>query len=250
MSTAATRVPESVYMTTWHHRGLTIALACLVLLLLGTGSGIVTAQDERVTVRVDGRPVFRVGPTEELSAEERAERIERRIATLLENPQAIVPARIEPAGDSGDERVITLAGVTVVTTVATDSEDNLTTIDVPAAQMYVSSCLHPASPTWFPDSTSRLPRRSATGDVLCVTKRDIEAAWSEGQSALYSHRLIKHSPKLVPRNSLDANPELARVLDGVVLAWRTRKKDAQSLVRPHLFAKILLRARPQLPDTN
>ena len=44
----------------------------------------VKAQDERVTVRLDGRSVFRVSAVENTDAEARARQIERRMKRLLE----------------------------------------------------------------------------------------------------------------------------------------------------------------------
>lgn len=96
-----------------------------VLLALMTVS-YVSAQDERETVRVDGRALFRVGPMEDVDATTRARQIEQRIDTLLENPQAISPPTVEI---SGTQRLVTVAGVPVVTVSETDAQDNLTTQD-------------------------------------------------------------------------------------------------------------------------
>lgn len=105
-------------------------LACGALLL----SPSILAQDERVTVRVDGRTLFRVGHSGATAARDRARRIERRLATLLENPTAIAPARVETAGVNDAERVISIAGVPVVTITEADAQDNLTSVDALAAQ--------------------------------------------------------------------------------------------------------------------
>ncbi|MDQ3674906.1 MAG: mechanosensitive ion channel family protein [Gemmatimonadota bacterium] len=91
----------------------------------------VAAQDSRATVRLDGRSVFRVGMADTLSARDRALRIERRLSTLLETPRALGPARIEP---SGEDRVVTIAGVPVTTVSRADADDNLTTVDALASQ--------------------------------------------------------------------------------------------------------------------
>lgn len=99
----------------------------LLAVLLAIGAPVtVRAQDERVTVRLDGRALFRVGSAADTDPATRARRVERRLATLLENPQAIVPARVEP-GASEDEQIVTVAGVPVVTVTIGDAEDNLTT---------------------------------------------------------------------------------------------------------------------------
>lgn len=89
---------------------------------------------DRVTVRVDGRPVLRVGPADSTSAAQRARRIERRITTLLESPRAVTRARIEPSGPSRGGRMISVAGVPIVTVTPSDAEDNVATPDALAAQ--------------------------------------------------------------------------------------------------------------------
>jgi len=110
----------------------------LLALLIATTVTFITpnsagAQDERVTVRLDGRAVFRVSAVENVDATARARQIERRMSRLLENPTAIALPRIEPTQDS-DQRVITIAGVPVVTVTKADAQDNLTTVDTLATQ--------------------------------------------------------------------------------------------------------------------
>jgi small-conductance mechanosensitive channel len=101
-----------------------------ILLFLPTA----VAQAEQVTVRLDGRAVFRVGAIGELDATARARQIERRMNRLLENPDAIAPPRIESTNASNTDRVITIAGVPIVTVTETDAQDNLTTVNVLATQ--------------------------------------------------------------------------------------------------------------------
>lgn len=92
------------------------------------GGGRVAAQsDERVTLRVDGRSVLRIGSTDELEALGRVARTERRTATLLEQPDALRPPRVERSRTLPDERLITVGGVSVMT--VTTAEDNVTSID-------------------------------------------------------------------------------------------------------------------------
>lgn len=119
-----------------HQRRFCIQVLTLVMLACGSLSlsPSMRAQDERVTVRVDGRTLFRVGGSGETAASERARRIERRLATLLENPTAITPASIETAGVKEAERIISIAGVPVVTITEADAQDNLTAVDALAAQ--------------------------------------------------------------------------------------------------------------------
>ena len=105
--------------------------ASLWLLLLAAAP-LAGQESDRVTVRLDGRAVLRVGPAPGVDAQARAERIERRLATLLETPRAIAPARVEPLGDTA--RVVSVAGVPVVTVGRVDAEDNVLGLDPLAAQ--------------------------------------------------------------------------------------------------------------------
>lgn len=108
-------------------------LRAVLLLVLPLAAAPLAAQaGDRVTVRLDGRAVLRVGPAPGVSAQARAERIERRLATLLETPRAIAPARVEPSGDTA--RVVSVAGVPVVTVGRADAEDNVLGVDALAAQ--------------------------------------------------------------------------------------------------------------------
>lgn len=108
-------------------------LGTLLLLLASLSIPPLLAQDGRATVRVDGRPLFRVGGADTIPAVERAARIERRVMTLLETPRALAPAQVQSSGTDGD-RVVTVAGVPVVTVSRTDAEDNLTTVDALSTQ--------------------------------------------------------------------------------------------------------------------
>lgn len=85
-----------------------------------------------MTVRVDGRTVFRVWEGGGTIASDRARRIQRRLNTLLETPAAIVPARVEASGDTS--RMVSVAGVPVVTVTQTDAEDNVAGLDALGAQ--------------------------------------------------------------------------------------------------------------------
>lgn len=105
------------------------AVVCLLLLCAGP---LAAQGSDRVTVRLDGRSVLRVGPAPGVDAQVRAERIERRLGTLLENPRAIAPARVEASGDTA--RVVSVAGVPVVTVGRADAEDNVLGLDPLAAQ--------------------------------------------------------------------------------------------------------------------
>lgn len=80
-----------------------------------------------MTVRVDGRALFRVGPTDDLDASSRAQRIERRLDALLDRPDAVTPATVEDGPGEG-ERSIRVAGATVVTVTPADGEEELTSV--------------------------------------------------------------------------------------------------------------------------
>lgn len=111
-----------------------LPLAIALVLLTAATAEAMTVQDTRTTVRVDGRPVFRVGPADSSTAAERALRVERRIATLLETPRALPPAQAAPAGPDRADRIITVAAVPVVTVTRADAEDNVTSVDALALQ--------------------------------------------------------------------------------------------------------------------
>ncbi|PSB55947.1 mechanosensitive ion channel family protein [Chamaesiphon polymorphus] len=113
-------------------RFLLKTIATLLAILLFLPSAV--AQSERVTVRLDGRAVFRVGTVGELDATARARQIERRMNRLLENPDAIATPRIEPISANTTDRTIAIAGVPVVTVTETDAQDNLTTVKVLTTQ--------------------------------------------------------------------------------------------------------------------
>jgi len=121
---------------------LVLCHSVILLLLVGGGAG---AQDERVTIRLDGRALFRVGALDDMPAGERARQAERRLSRLLENPTAIAPARIERTA-GGARRVVSVAGVPVVTVTEEDAQDNVTTVDALATQWAraVDAALEPA----------------------------------------------------------------------------------------------------------
>jgi len=115
-------------------RLLFLMLVSLAACLAWTATNNTThAQAERVTVRVDGRAVFRVGAMGEQTAAERARAVERRLGTLLENTDAITPARVERSTTNREDRIITVASVPVVTVTEADAQENLVTVDALAA---------------------------------------------------------------------------------------------------------------------
>ena len=156
----------------------TLFVICFSALVFFAAS-TVFAQDETVTVRVDGRSLFRVGGAGNTTAENRAAQIERRLNSLLEKPEAIAPAQIE---SQGEERVVNVAGVTVVTITPTDAQENLTTADALAAQWATSvdNALE----------RGRSRRLSSGGRFLNEIQASIETAFS---------RLLESAITIVPR---------------------------------------------------
>jgi hypothetical protein len=69
----------------------------------------------------------------EQTAAERARAVERRLGTLLENTDAITPARVERSTTNREDRIITVASVPVVTVTEADAQENLVTVDALAA---------------------------------------------------------------------------------------------------------------------
>lgn len=97
-------------------------LFLLTLTVCAMASGA-AAQDEVATVRVDGRPVFQVGPaTENGDARERARRVEQRIASLLRNAEHLGDAA--PAHTEAGWTVM-VSGVPVTRVTRRDAEDHL-----------------------------------------------------------------------------------------------------------------------------
>ena len=80
----------------------------LPVLLAASWPGAASAQGEHVSVRLDGRILFRVGPSGEDTGGARAERIEQRLRALLDNPAAITPAQVEPVA-GGQQRSVLVA---------------------------------------------------------------------------------------------------------------------------------------------
>lgn len=107
-------------------------LTLLLVLLSCSWSEPGLAQDGSASVRLDGRVVLQVGPTEEgESADERAARIESRLASLLPNVAQLGPAIPKRSGNSW---TVTVSGIPIVTVTPRDAEDNLVSEDVLARQ--------------------------------------------------------------------------------------------------------------------
>jgi antitoxin (DNA-binding transcriptional repressor) of toxin-antitoxin stability system len=104
---------------------------CITILAFFFFAAAGLAQDAQTTVRVDGRALFRVSEDGEITSERRADRVEQRLSSLLENLDVIPRARVSA---EGAERVITVAGVPVTRVLPVDAENNLTDLDDLASQ--------------------------------------------------------------------------------------------------------------------
>lgn len=100
-----------------------VLLALLYMTLLPTMHA--WAQEGVATVRLDGRALFRIGPSEALEARPRARQIERQLAAVLETPKGITPARIEPTEAEEDDGLqISVAGRPLMVVSPADAEAN------------------------------------------------------------------------------------------------------------------------------
>ncbi|WP_225225441.1 mechanosensitive ion channel family protein [Komarekiella delphini-convector] len=158
-----------------------VFLLTILIVITITLPNSVRAQDERVTVRLDGRALFRVSAVDNTKASDRARQIERRMNRLLENPTAISPPQIETSQDK-QQRVITSAGVPIVTLTSTDAQDNLTTVDALAIQwsQAINAALKRASQR----------RLSPWGRFVAEVQASVETAFG---------RLIESAIIIIPR---------------------------------------------------
>ena len=115
-----TRVRNN-HSTTAYVLALTAALVALLYLAVCQP---VLAQEGLATVRLDGRELFRVGPSEELEPTPRARQVERRLAAVLETPKGITRSRIEKVGKDGNQRQISVAGRPLLVVAPADAEAN------------------------------------------------------------------------------------------------------------------------------
>ena len=70
------------------HRLLLLAVLLAAIVLAPAARA---QEDDRAPVRLDGRTLFRIGPSGELDAAQRARRVELRLEALLDSPNAINP---------------------------------------------------------------------------------------------------------------------------------------------------------------
>lgn len=155
------------------------ALAAVTLAVALSIVTQVQAQDDRATVRLDGRALFQVGQENATSAPERARRIERRLQTLADAPSARTAASIETLGAT---RTISAAGVPIVTVTPEDAQDNVTSADALAAQW--SAIIDRAL------ERARQRRLSFGGRFIAETQASMETAFA---------RLVDSTVYVVPR---------------------------------------------------
>lgn len=108
-----------------------IQWALVAFVLAGPFTRSALAQHATATVRFEGQTLFRVWSATADAADDRAERIERRLELLVQQAgrsgRAVVRA-------SGAERMIHVGPVLVATVTPLDAEESLTSIDVLAGQ--------------------------------------------------------------------------------------------------------------------
>jgi len=153
------------------------AVSCLWCLLWM--SSPLDAQNNRATVRFDGRALFQVGAESRDKARERADQIETRLNRVLETPTAIAPVQVEK---NGDNRVFSVAARAVLTLTPDDARDNLMTSDALAAQW--KSALDAA----LERAGNR--RLSAWGRFGAETQASVETAFA---------RLLESAITIIPR---------------------------------------------------
>jgi small-conductance mechanosensitive channel len=147
-------------------------LAWLVVLLLGwLAPPPAAAQDAIATVRLDGRTLFRIGPSEELEARPRARQIERQLLAALDTPQGITATRITPAGDDNALRQLSVAGRPVLQVSPADADANALSVEALAAEWaaLIDSALGEA----------RERRDSERGRFVTSVRGSIETAFAE-----------------------------------------------------------------------
>jgi small-conductance mechanosensitive channel len=164
--------------------GPRIAVVLLWGLAIAPGiQGVARAQrDERATVRVDGRAVFRVGSQSGETADARRRRIEQRIGRLLEQPDASSSITVERLPRDSEHRQIVASGVPITTVAPEDAEDNFTSVQN-LAELW-SETLETAL------ERAQARRRSAGGRFTSEVRGAIESAFG---------RMFDSAIRLIPR---------------------------------------------------
>lgn len=105
------------------------SLAFFIVLLACLDITTAYSQQTHATVRLDGRPLFRVAESETQSASERARQIEQRLMAVLESPRSAAKVEISPSSPDEAQRVITVGGRIIVTVNELDAAENGVPID-------------------------------------------------------------------------------------------------------------------------
>lgn len=116
---------------TGHKRIDGFVRVALAIVLAGITSGNARGQHATGTVRFEGRALFRVWGSTAGAAEDRARRVERRLALLVEQSGERDDAVIRT---QDSERMIYVGPVLIATVTPLDAEESLTTADVLAAE--------------------------------------------------------------------------------------------------------------------
>ncbi len=157
------------------------SLFCMLLICLAA-SVPALAQDSLATVRLDGRTLFRIGPSETLDASQRARQIERQLAAVLETPQGIRRARIAPAEGEDKGLQISVAGRPLMVVSPADAEANGAAIERLTREWatVIDSAL----------DTAVKRRESDRGRFLTSVQASVETAFA---------RLLESAIDIIPR---------------------------------------------------
>lgn len=107
-------------------------LAVLIVWLLASTPA--AAQGSRVTVLLDGKPLFAVSELGDASARARARQIEERLSALLDAPSRDRTVRVVPAESPRGARLITVAGRAIVVVTPDDAQDAGVPVEALAVQ--------------------------------------------------------------------------------------------------------------------
>lgn len=168
-----------------HPRGTSLwasfeRIVVTVVLLIGLMTSAIAQEAASTgTVRLDGRTLFQVGQGDAPTAPERARRIERRLTSLLGNADARGQVTVQVTGEN---RVLAVAGVPIVTVTPEDAQDNVTSLEALASRW-----------AGILDRTlerARERRQSVGGQFFAEMQASFEAAFS---------RLIESAIYVIPR---------------------------------------------------
>jgi small-conductance mechanosensitive channel len=156
-----------------------LLLPVLIFLFALVQSTVSNAQEDRATVRLDGRALFQVGKGQAVTAAERARGIEHRLSNLVDAAHPVGAATVQASTEGPS---VLVAGIPVLTVTAGDAEDNVTESDALAARW--------ATVIDHAIGRARERRLSFGGRFLAETQASMEAAFA---------RLIDSTVYVVPR---------------------------------------------------